>query len=392
MGGDVSIDSQPGRTVVTVGARRRGARARRGADQRFHVKTRADGGYSGRMRAGAIAVVALVAAALGSAVHAARRQRRRLGRTATTLRRHGGRRDAAGAEASAPAADGLVARRLDFNPARIYARSTPGVVTIYALFDGGGRAQGSGFIVSDDGHVLTNSHVITSSGEAASEPVRGASSVYVVFADGDRLPAEIVGWDLFNDTGVIKVDPRGPHGRPLAAGRLRRRRRRRAGGGDRQSVRERELARGRGRLRGLALDTVPDLALQRLERDPGRRSDQPRQLRRPAARRPRPRDRDQRADPLRLGERRGRRLRDPDQLRPPLDGAADLDRSGAPTPTSGSRPRTSPPRSPAATSSAPSAARSSRRPSRARLPLALACAARGRRSSSMARRYPSAVT
>jgi S1-C subfamily serine protease len=37
--------------------------------------------------------------------------------------------------------------------------------------------------------------------------VRGASSVYVVFADGDRLPAEIVGWDLFNDTGVIKVDP-----------------------------------------------------------------------------------------------------------------------------------------------------------------------------------------
>jgi S1-C subfamily serine protease len=31
--------------------------------------------------------------------------------------------------------------------------------------------------------------------------------VYVVFADGDRIPASIVGWDLFNDTGVVKVDP-----------------------------------------------------------------------------------------------------------------------------------------------------------------------------------------
>ncbi|HEX6132105.1 MAG TPA: trypsin-like peptidase domain-containing protein, partial [Actinomycetota bacterium] len=107
--------------------------------------------------------------------------------------------------AAAPAAAPLVGD--SFDPARIYARTTPGVVTIYALFDGGGRSQGSGFIVSADGHVLTNSHVITSAGESSSGPVRGAASVYVVFADGDRLPAEIVGWDLFNDTGVIKVDP-----------------------------------------------------------------------------------------------------------------------------------------------------------------------------------------
>jgi S1-C subfamily serine protease len=92
-----------------------------------------------------------------------------------------------------------------FEPARIYARATPGVVTIYALFDGGARSQGSGFVVSEEGHVLTNSHVITSSGERG--PVTSASRVYVVFADGDRLPAEIVGWDLFNDTGVIKLDP-----------------------------------------------------------------------------------------------------------------------------------------------------------------------------------------
>jgi 2-alkenal reductase len=160
------------------------------------------------MRAGALAVVALVAAVVGSAATLI------VGNAAGWI----GDDEAAStatvvvdspAGAGGPAASGtaspLVGAR--FDPAAIYARSTPGVVTIYALFDGGGRSQGSGFIVSDDGHVLTNSHVITSSGESTTAPVRGASSVYVVFADGDRLPAEIVGWDLFNDTGVIKVDP-----------------------------------------------------------------------------------------------------------------------------------------------------------------------------------------
>jgi 2-alkenal reductase len=160
------------------------------------------------MRAGALAVVALVAAVVGSAATLI------VGKAAGWVDTD----DAAStstvvvgaAEDGTPPAGGGTASPLvgaTFDPAGIYARSTPGVVTIYALFDGGGRSQGSGFVVSDDGHVLTNSHVITSAGESTSTPVRGASSVYVVFADGDRLPAEIVGWDLFNDTGVIRVDP-----------------------------------------------------------------------------------------------------------------------------------------------------------------------------------------
>ena len=92
-----------------------------------------------------------------------------------------------------------------FDPARIYARRSGGVVTIYSFFTSGQRSQGSGFVVSDDGHVLTNSHVVTDAG--GDNEVRGASRVYVVFADGDRIPGEIVGWDLFNDIGVVKVDP-----------------------------------------------------------------------------------------------------------------------------------------------------------------------------------------
>ncbi len=163
---------------------------------------------------------------------------------------------------------------------------------------------------------------------------KGADRIYVVFADGDRIPGSIVGWDLFNDIGLVKVDPKDHAVSPRPARRLEPRRRRRAGRGDREPVRAGELARRRRRLGDPALDRVAHVRLRRLRCDPDRRADQPRQLGRPAARRPRPRDRDQRPDPLRLRERRGSRLRDPDQLRAPFDGAADLAPARSPTPTS----------------------------------------------------------
>ena len=99
-----------------------------------------------------------------------------------------------------------------FDPARIYATRSPGVVTIIAVFNGasaltGGQAQGSGFVVSPAGYILTNSHVITNSGETQGGKVSPADTVYVEFQDGDRVPARIVGWDVFDDVGLIKVDP-----------------------------------------------------------------------------------------------------------------------------------------------------------------------------------------
>ena len=118
-------------------------------------------------------------------------------------------------DATAATAAPLIGNR--FDPAAIYARTSPGVVTIDAVFGQSERAQGSGFVVSEQGHVLTNSHVITTAGND-NESARGASSVYVVFADGDRLPASIVGWDLFNDTGVIKLEPRDHSLSPLPLG------------------------------------------------------------------------------------------------------------------------------------------------------------------------------
>jgi 2-alkenal reductase len=99
-----------------------------------------------------------------------------------------------------------------FDPATLYANRADGVVTIHALFGDhsstGEAAQGSGFVVSADGHVLTNSHVITNAGEGESAAdARAADEVYVEFRDGDRVPAKVIGWDVFDDVGVLKVDP-----------------------------------------------------------------------------------------------------------------------------------------------------------------------------------------
>lgn len=91
-----------------------------------------------------------------------------------------------------------------FNAQAIYARRSPGVVTIYSSFPTGEEGQGSGFVVSRQGYVLTNAHVITTAPE---QPVQRASRVYVEFANGDRVDGDIVGYDLFSDVGLIKVDP-----------------------------------------------------------------------------------------------------------------------------------------------------------------------------------------
>jgi S1-C subfamily serine protease len=106
-----------------------------------------------------------------------------------------------------PAATATPPPAAGFDAAAIYARTVEGVVTIYATFAGGGTSQGSGFVVDGEGRILTNAHVVTNVGETRSPDVRGADRVYVEFADGERVPAQVIGWDLFADVGVIEVDP-----------------------------------------------------------------------------------------------------------------------------------------------------------------------------------------
>jgi S1-C subfamily serine protease len=60
------------------------------------------------------------------------------------------------------------------------------------------QGSGSGFIVSPDGQVITNAHV-----------VQGADSVTVLLKDGRRLKGEVVGTDPLTDVAVIKIQATG---------------------------------------------------------------------------------------------------------------------------------------------------------------------------------------
>jgi S1-C subfamily serine protease len=113
---------------------------------------------------------------------------------------------------AATAAVGPAARPLTgngFSPSAIYAHRSPGVVTIVSVYgtdpETAERAQGSGFVVSPQGYILTNSHVITTAGDGA--VAKPADSVFVEFKDHDRAVAKIVGWDVFDDVGLIKIEP-----------------------------------------------------------------------------------------------------------------------------------------------------------------------------------------
>jgi S1-C subfamily serine protease len=105
------------------------------------------------------------------------------------------------------------AGRSSFDPETIYKTEAPGVVTILSLTGANNAALGSGFAVGSDGSIVTNAHVVTSDAGAK------AKQVYVQFADGNRLPARIVGVDLDSDVALVKVDPsqlRGPGAKIVA--------------------------------------------------------------------------------------------------------------------------------------------------------------------------------
>ena len=96
-----------------------------------------------------------------------------------------------------------------FDPQQIFAQRSPGVVTVFAYFGDPSSAsqvsQGSGFVISPKGYILTNSHVITNAGEGSR--VQAADHLFVEFADGDRVEARVVGWDLYDDVGLLRLDP-----------------------------------------------------------------------------------------------------------------------------------------------------------------------------------------
>jgi S1-C subfamily serine protease len=99
-------------------------------------------------------------------------------------------------------------------PEQIYSTLSGGVVMVLAEFEGTGvdqfgqgrigQALGTGFVVDDEGYILTNAHVVDENGQRA-------SGVTVVFNKGgsetQRVPGQLVGVDIGSDVAVIKVDP-----------------------------------------------------------------------------------------------------------------------------------------------------------------------------------------
>lgn len=139
----------------------------------------------------------------------------------------GGERDPGGAAPSGEAAV-IEAERGAFDPKAIYGRVSPGVVTVLSTFGrdreseglfgrGPAAGQGSGFVLSGGGEVVTNAHVVTDAQAGGSGgELNEAEDVFVEFADRNRVPADIVGVDPFADVALLKVDPGGLELRPLA--------------------------------------------------------------------------------------------------------------------------------------------------------------------------------
>lgn len=78
----------------------------------------------------------------------------------------------------------------------VAAQAIPSIVTVQSLDEDAGRAgSGSGVVISGDGFIITNHHVID-----------GAYTLKVIMSDGLSYPAELVGSDPVMDIAVLKVE------------------------------------------------------------------------------------------------------------------------------------------------------------------------------------------
>jgi putative serine protease PepD len=149
------------------------------------------------------ALGALVAAALlGGAVSAATITALDSGGTTTVVQESSG-------------SDAVAATSTDLTVNAVYRRSVKGVVKVTVESGGvsqfGGQqqseAQGSGFVLDTQGHVVTNQHVVD-----------GAQSVSVELWNGSTYDATVVGTDASTDLAVLKVDAPASVLHPIALG------------------------------------------------------------------------------------------------------------------------------------------------------------------------------
>jgi S1-C subfamily serine protease len=121
-------------------------------------------------------------------------------------------------------------KKSSFDAGALYRSESPGVVTVISLFgsgtsldqllngDGGGGGDagvGSGFVLDGKGEIATNAHVVT---QGEGDNIKRANEVYVEFADGNRVRAQIRGEDPNADVALLSVDPKGLSLRALPLG------------------------------------------------------------------------------------------------------------------------------------------------------------------------------
>ena len=76
--------------------------------------------------------------------------------------------------------------------------TVPGQVTFFGRLPDG-QSSGSGVIISSEGYIVTNNHV-----------VENAKDLSVILSDGTQLPAQVISTDIFADLAVLKVDGKMP--------------------------------------------------------------------------------------------------------------------------------------------------------------------------------------
>ena len=95
----------------------------------------------------------------------------------------------------------------------IYARGNPSVVQVNTFGNGnnpmlGNLGQGSGFVWDEEGHIVTNAHV-----------VQTADAMHITFQDRTMSVGKVLATDPDSDLAVLKIDPEGYDLQPVTMGR-----------------------------------------------------------------------------------------------------------------------------------------------------------------------------
>jgi S1-C subfamily serine protease len=216
---DVPRARSSSRSRASIARAARGARARRRRRGPRRRGAHARGGPGPRALPRAVGLRARLERSIAVAVASRRSPAGRGGGRARPALVGGARAGAHGRPAGAgqrplsPGDDGLT-------PAAIYERDAPGVVFIRAdvvqvsesPFDvfpteQRGESTGTGFVIDDEGSLLTNAHV-----------VENATAISVRFQNGRTARARLRGIDPSTDLALLRVDPKGLDLEPLALG------------------------------------------------------------------------------------------------------------------------------------------------------------------------------